>query len=93
LTSWSSSVNVVTAIVSSRASLEAGVALERERTVARNRESICRAGTLVTLKLGCWRGQDATATVTIGETTFGIDTILCTRETCGRRSAKELIIN
>jgi hypothetical protein len=80
-------------MVSSRASLEASVALERERTVTRNRESICRAGTLVTLELGCWRSQNAAATVTIGETTFGIDTILCTSKTCERQSAKKLINN
>jgi len=75
LTSWSNSVNVVTTIVSSGASLEVGVALVRQCTITRDRETICRASTHVTLELGCGRGQDATTTITVSETTFGIDAV------------------
>lgn len=85
MASWRNSVDIVTTIVPSRASFEVGAAFVRQSTITADGETICRAGTHVTLELGCWRGQDATTTIAISEATFGIDAVgsLSIRESRG----------
>lgn len=81
MASGGSSVDIVAAIVSSRARLELSVALVRERTVTRHGEAICRASADITLELGGRRSEDTSSSIAISDATIGIDTVLCTRQT------------